>query len=157
MSHLKIGVRKPSIKKSIKNATTSAMKREVRSSVDPLYGEKGWGAVQNPKKAIKNKIYHKTTVNPIDVRESKSVKNTVSNENEAQIKQIEKRNKKDRIAIGLFMGFAKFIIFLLCLPFLLLGLFFLHAQCYSIGAAFLVGEAILVGAIVYSAIKSNNQ
>ena len=58
---LKFGMRKPSLKKSFKARTTGKLKRKVKKSVNPLYGKKGVGFVKNPKKSVKNKIYHKTT------------------------------------------------------------------------------------------------
>ena len=58
---MKFGMRKPSIKKSIKARTTGRVKRAVKSSLNPLYGKKGMGYVKKPKRAIKNKIYKKTT------------------------------------------------------------------------------------------------
>lgn len=58
---MKIGVRKPSIKKSLKARTTGSLKRSIKKSVNPLYGQKGMGFVKSPKKSIKNSIYHKTT------------------------------------------------------------------------------------------------
>ncbi|MFK4910004.1 hypothetical protein [Lactococcus petauri] len=58
---MKIGMRKPSIKKSIKARTTGKAKRKVKKAVIPAYGKKGTGIVKNPKKAIYNKVYKKTT------------------------------------------------------------------------------------------------
>ena len=58
---MKIGIRKPSIKKSLKASTTGKLKRSIKSSINPLYGKKGMGFAKNPKKSIKNSIYHKTT------------------------------------------------------------------------------------------------
>lgn len=58
---MKVGVRKPSIKKSISARTTGRAKRAIKSSVNPLYGKKGMGFVNNPKKAVYNKIYSKTS------------------------------------------------------------------------------------------------
>ena len=58
---MKIGIRKPSIKKSLKASTTGKLKRSIKSSINPLYGKKGIGFVKNPEKSIKNSIYHKTT------------------------------------------------------------------------------------------------
>ncbi|NLL80840.1 MAG: hypothetical protein GX231_00880 [Tissierellia bacterium] len=58
---MKIGLRKPSLKKSIKARTTGKLKRKVKSTVNPFYGKKGMGWVRNPKKAAYNKIYNKTT------------------------------------------------------------------------------------------------
>ena len=59
---MKVGVKKPSIKKSIKARTTGNAKRAVKSSVNPLYGKKGMGWVSDPKKAAYNKVYNKTTI-----------------------------------------------------------------------------------------------
>lgn len=58
---MKIGMRKPSIKKSIKARTTSKAKRKVKKAVIPAYGKKGTGIIKNPKKAVYNKVYKKTT------------------------------------------------------------------------------------------------
>lgn len=58
---MKIGMRKPSLKKSLKARTTGKVKRKVKKSVNPLYGKKGVGVVKNPKRSVKNKVYKKTT------------------------------------------------------------------------------------------------
>ena len=47
---MKYGVRKPNIKKSIKARTTGKMKRQVKKAVNPLYGKKGMGVINNPKR-----------------------------------------------------------------------------------------------------------
>jgi len=57
---MKIGIRKPSIKKSVKARTTGALKRKVKRAVNPFYGKKGMGWLK-PKRALRNKIYKKTT------------------------------------------------------------------------------------------------
>lgn len=62
---MKIGVRTPSFKKSFKARTTGKINRALKRSVNPLYGKKGMGYIKNPEKAIYNKIYHKTTVDPL--------------------------------------------------------------------------------------------
>lgn len=64
---MKFGVRKPSLKKSLKARTTGKMKRKAKSAVNPFYGKKGMGYIRNPKKAVYNKVYNKTTVgvNPL--------------------------------------------------------------------------------------------
>jgi hypothetical protein len=58
---MKIGMRTPSIKRSIKAATTGKVKRAVKRSVNPVYGKKSMGMITDPKRAIKNKIFRKTT------------------------------------------------------------------------------------------------
>lgn len=60
-------MRKPSIKKSIKARTTAKAKRAVKRAVNPLYGKKGMGWVNDPKKATYNKIYEKTTFSIFDM------------------------------------------------------------------------------------------
>ena len=59
---MKIGLRKRSLKRSVKAMTTGKIKRRVKKSVIPLYGKKGTGIIKNPKKAIYNKVYNKTTI-----------------------------------------------------------------------------------------------
>ena len=59
---MKVGVRTPSIKKSISARTTGKVKRKVKRLTNPFYGKKGMGWVKNPKRAFKNKIYNKTTI-----------------------------------------------------------------------------------------------
>ncbi len=58
---MKVGLRTPSIKKSIKARTTGKYKRKLKRLVNPFYGKKGMGWIKNPSRALKNKIYHKTT------------------------------------------------------------------------------------------------
>lgn len=72
---MKIGIRKPSIKKSIKARTTAKVKRAVKSSVNPLYGKKGMGYINDPKKAVYNKIYNKITVGARDLLDDSETNN----------------------------------------------------------------------------------
>ena len=58
---MKVGFRKPSPKRSIKARTTGKIKRKVKRSVNPLYGKKGMGLINNPKKAAYNAVYKRTT------------------------------------------------------------------------------------------------
>lgn len=59
---MKFGIRKPSIKKSIKARTTGKAKRTLKKAIIPGYGKKGMGVIKNPKKTAYNSIYNKTTV-----------------------------------------------------------------------------------------------
>lgn len=63
---MKFGMRKPSIKKSFSARTTGKAKRAVKKAVVPGYGKKGMGYVKNPKKAVYNKVYKKTTFSIFD-------------------------------------------------------------------------------------------
>jgi hypothetical protein len=64
---LKIGLRTPSLKKSLKARTTGKIKRSIKSSINPLYGKKGMGIVRSPKKAVYNRIYKKTSFSIFDI------------------------------------------------------------------------------------------
>ena len=58
---MKFGMRTPSLKKSFKARTTGKLKRQVKSTINSFYGKKGMGWLRDPKKAMYNKVYHKTT------------------------------------------------------------------------------------------------
>lgn len=60
-------IRKPNIEKSIKARTIGKLKRKIKSSYNPLYGKKGIDYITDPKKAIYNKIYHKTSFSIFDL------------------------------------------------------------------------------------------
>lgn len=64
---MKMGMRKPSVKKSVSARTTGKMKRAVKKSVNPTYGKKGMGMINDPKKSIYNKVYDKSTFDIRDV------------------------------------------------------------------------------------------
>lgn len=58
---MKVGLRKFSPTKSLKAMTTGRGKRALKSLFDPTYNVKGVGLIKNPKRALRNKIYNKTT------------------------------------------------------------------------------------------------
>ncbi len=64
---MKFGMRKPSLKRSLKARTTGRAKRAIKKSFIPGYGKKGAGWIKNPKKALYNKVYHKTTFSLADI------------------------------------------------------------------------------------------
>ena len=64
---MKIGMRKPSIKKSFKARTTGKAKHKIKKALIPGYGKKGMGWIKNPKKAAYNKIYKKTSFSIFDL------------------------------------------------------------------------------------------
>ena len=55
------------MKKSFKARTTGRLKRKIKKAINPFYGKKGMGYIKNPKCAIKNKVYHKTTFGISDI------------------------------------------------------------------------------------------
>ena len=63
---MKVGIRKPSPERSIKARTTGRVKRKVKGSVNPFYGKKGMGYVRDPERALKNKVYHAVTIDPLE-------------------------------------------------------------------------------------------
>lgn len=69
---MKMGVRKPNIKSRVKARTTAKVKRSIKKSVNPLYGKKGMGYINDPKKAVYNKVYNKTTVSVDDLLKNSS-------------------------------------------------------------------------------------
>ena len=64
---MKFGMRKPSLKKSMKARTTGKLKRKIKGAINPLYGKKGMGWVKDPKRAMYNKVYRKTTFSIFDL------------------------------------------------------------------------------------------
>ena len=50
---MRIGMRKPSVKRIIKARTTGRAKRAVKKAVIPGYGKRGMGFVKNPKRSVK--------------------------------------------------------------------------------------------------------
>lgn len=63
---MKYGYRIPNIKKSVSARTTGKINRSINKTINPLYEKKGMGYINNPEKAIYNKIYNQTTKNIID-------------------------------------------------------------------------------------------
>lgn len=60
-------MRKPSVKKSFKARTTAKYKRAAKRAINPTYGKKGMGLINDPKKSVYNKVYNKTTFGLDDV------------------------------------------------------------------------------------------
>lgn len=63
---MKFGLRTPSIKKMVKSRTTGRVKRAMKKSINPIYSKKGIGFVTEPKKAVYNRIYKKTSFSIFD-------------------------------------------------------------------------------------------
>lgn len=62
---MKVGIRKPNLKKSLKARTTGRLKRKIKSTINPFYGKKGMGWIRDPKRALYNKVYNKVTIDPL--------------------------------------------------------------------------------------------
>ncbi len=61
---MKLGFRKPSLRKSI--AARTSVKRFIRHSLG-FKAPRGWGWLTNPKKTAYNRIYSRTTFGWLDV------------------------------------------------------------------------------------------
>ena len=59
---MKYGMRTANVNKRISARTTGKITRTMNKAVNPLYGKKGIGFINNPSKAIYNKVYNKTTI-----------------------------------------------------------------------------------------------
>ena len=64
---MKFGMRTPSLKKSISARTTGRAKRAIKKALIPGYGKKGMGWIRDPKKAMYNKVYNKTSFSVWDM------------------------------------------------------------------------------------------
>lgn len=84
---MKMGIRKPSVTKSIKARTTGNFKRNVKKAVNPMYGKKGMGMIHNPKKAVYNKVYNKTTLSVSDL--TKGTKSRTVHVNDVSQERVE--------------------------------------------------------------------
>lgn len=62
---MKTGIRTPSPGRSIRARTSGKLKRAAKRSINPIYGKGGIGYVNNPSKAIYNKVYNKTTLSAL--------------------------------------------------------------------------------------------
>ena len=61
---MKVGLRKPSLKKMISSRTS--VKRIVKNSLG-LRAPRGYGWITNPKKAAYNRVYNRTSFSIFDV------------------------------------------------------------------------------------------
>lgn len=99
---MKFGIRKPSIKKSLKARTTGKLKKKMKRAVNPFYGKKGMGFITNPKKAIYNKVYNKTTVdsrNVLNINKKEKIK-VNNNQNAKKTEKTENIKNKDKAEVG---------------------------------------------------------
>ncbi|HLS00546.1 MAG TPA: hypothetical protein VK054_00970 [Beutenbergiaceae bacterium] len=64
---MKFGMRKPSIKRSLKARTTGRAKRAVKRATNPVYGKKGVGFLKNPQRSAKDAVYKRTTFSIWDI------------------------------------------------------------------------------------------
>ena len=125
---MKIGMRKPSLTRSLKARTTSKWKRQAKKAIIPGYGKKGMGWVKNPKKAMYNKVYHKTTFGLSDLfKSSKKSKKKVDNNKQQSILASngkKQHTSKDYKKASLVFLVVSIILLFLIPPFGVILLFF---------------------------------
>lgn len=100
---MKIGIRTPSLKKSLKARTTSKWKRQAKRALIPGYGQKGVGWIKNPKKALYNKVYHKTTFGLSDLLKPSKKRKKKATKKQASIKSTKKYGSKDYKEAGIVL------------------------------------------------------
>ena len=93
---MKIGVRKPNLKRSLKAKTTGKLKRSVKKATNPLYGKKGVGMIKDPGKAIRGKVYNATTISLTSSNKKK--KSTPSSSPTAPVK-ISSKKSSEKIVV----------------------------------------------------------
>lgn len=113
---MKIGIRKPSLKRSLKARSTSKWKRQMKKVVIPGYGQKGTGWIKNPKKALYNKVYHKTTFGLSDIVKSSKKKGSAKVKKKA-VRQAKDYTVKDYKQAGIVMIILGLLLMFL-IPFL---------------------------------------
>lgn len=75
-------IRKPSISKRVSARTTGKATRALKRAVNPTYGKNGMGWINDPQKALYNKVYNKTSKSVDNLFNSSSS----SNNSNSQIK-----------------------------------------------------------------------
>ena len=100
---MKIGMRKPSLTRSLKARTTSKWKRQNKKALIPGYGQKGVGWIKNPKKALYNKVYHKTTFGLSDLFTPSKKRKKKTTKNQTSIKSTKKYTAKNYKEAGIVL------------------------------------------------------
>ena len=122
---MKTGIRKPSLQRSIKARTTAKMKRSVKKTLDPTYGKKGMGMIKDPKKAVYNTVYNKTTI---------SAKDLVSSGNKSDREYIRRNSSPSKLLTNQGIWSSSFML-ILSVIILLMSLILMLAQPF-IGICF---------------------
>jgi len=106
---MKYGFRTPSIKKSI-SARTSIKRQIVHKA--GLKMPKGYGAIRDPKKALYNKVYNKTTIkNPLlGLASSSTKKQSITTKKMAPLQQVQEKNNPVKGFFRLVLSFIQFVV-----------------------------------------------
>lgn len=152
---MKFGFRTPSVKKSMKARTTGKIKRSVKKSINPLYGKKGTGYITDPKKAVYNKVYNKTTFGAKDVYDTIDFDTTnnsnlyTSNSSNQTDVSTDNKRKKVQVPIGehdtkLSERIFNTIIAIVLFVFASLIIFWLFQDITHIFQYILIGIALII-------------
>ncbi|HJJ11756.1 MAG TPA: hypothetical protein OIM48_00340 [Clostridiaceae bacterium] len=123
---MKFGIRKPNIKSSIKARTTGRIKRSAKKAINPFYGKRGMGYITNPKKAVYNKVYNKTSFGIQDILKD-NANNNSNNLKEYNNKKME-YNNYEIIDNKIYFG----------------NKFYTKKQFLKLGRFYIVGSLIIV-------------
>lgn len=121
-------IRKPSVKKSISARTTGRVRRSVNKAVNPLYGRKGIGYIKNPKRAIYNKVYYKTSKGMYEILGNSASNYHLSSKGYSKISSLANQAEKSANKSSLLLGIGTICLMLgfsLVLFVLWLGILFL--------------------------------
>lgn len=126
--------RAPSIKRKIMASTTAKYKRQIKKSLLPYYGEKGTGVYKDPKKALYNELYNKSSIGQKEFEKLTNQENVSSNN---QVNNEELPLPPEAYA---FLGFV-FIVLSIVMLILLIAVYFVNRREFS--AFYLIFPPIL--------------
>lgn len=118
----------------------------MKIGVNPLYGKKGMGLINNPKKAMYSKVYNKTTVGVSDVVRIATSSSKSANKGKAKVRQLQDLKTDvmslERVYKNRFIGWTLFSVvgfWVLIFPvFLAELLFYLYLNLFCIVLKFLI-------------------
>lgn len=138
---MKMGFRSPSPRRSFSAKTTGKVTRTVKKSVNPLYGKKGSGYLNDPTKAVYNKVYNQTT------------KSVISQTNDAACDYDNTSYNAENDSVNkAAAGCSTFLVYVYLLPVVFLDIFFIILDCYKLFAITTV-ILFIIGLIVYNVTK----
>ncbi len=166
---MKMGLRTPNLKKSFKAKTVGKYKRAAKRAINPVYGKKGAGFLKNPKKAIYNNLYQKTTVDGLASVKKASSKRSPStdkiNSSKNVVANSKPQDKKSTTNVIIKDGkvkigekfYSKKSVLKYRLFFLICGWIIIICGCFSLPIGFLpigLGIFLLICANAYKKIAS---
>lgn len=96
--------RRRSVSKSIKARTTAKYKRRLKKAFLPGYGKKGAGVIKDPKRSMRNAIYHRTTIDTRDLGKKKTRKTSSKSSSDQSNENIGCGCAMGLVFFGAFVG-----------------------------------------------------